>query len=106
MAIFFKELEAFRLLDSQDRPQKELVTMRHSLIILVITILLPLATGCSIPQIVVIDDPLSAREHVDLGMTYEAQGDLDLAESEYRKACSQLPEAFLYRGNIAYQRKK
>lgn len=40
--------------------------------------------GCS--RIVVLHDPLSAPEHNDLGVAYEAQGRLDLAAREYRRA--------------------
>ena len=43
-----------------------------------------LLSGCS--RIVVLHDPLSAPEHNDLGVAYEAQGRLDLAAREYRRA--------------------
>lgn len=42
--------------------------------------------SCAMPRIVVIDDPLSASEHNDLGVVYENKGMFDLAEKEYRKA--------------------
>jgi Tfp pilus assembly protein PilF len=42
--------------------------------------------SCTIPQIVVLDDPLSASEHNDLGVVYENKGMYDLAEKEYVKA--------------------
>ncbi|MDM7273016.1 tetratricopeptide repeat protein [Sulfurihydrogenibium azorense] len=44
--------------------------------------------SCSIPKIVVYDDPLSASEHNDLGVIYEKKGKFDLAEKEYKKAIS------------------
>lgn len=40
--------------------------------------------GCS--HIVVLNDPLSAMEHNDLGVAYEASGRIDLARREYRRA--------------------
>jgi tetratricopeptide (TPR) repeat protein len=50
-------------------------------------IVLLLAGGCSrIPKIIVLEDPLTAQEHVDLGVAYERKGELDLALREYEKA--------------------
>jgi Tfp pilus assembly protein PilF len=46
-----------------------------------------LAGGCSrIPRIIVLEDPLSAAEHVELGVAYESKGELDLARREYERA--------------------
>jgi tetratricopeptide (TPR) repeat protein len=46
-----------------------------------------LAGGCSrIPRIIVLSDPLTAAEHVDLGVAYERKGELDLAQREYERA--------------------
>lgn len=45
-----------------------------------------LLLSCSVPTIVVIEDPLTSEEHVNLGYIYEKQGKLDLAEREYRRA--------------------
>jgi Tfp pilus assembly protein PilF len=42
--------------------------------------------GCSLPRVIVLNDPLDAREHNDLGVAYEASGEPDLALREYRKA--------------------
>ena len=39
-----------------------------------------------IPQIIVIDDPLTAEQHNDLGVAYEQKGDFDLAGKEFEKA--------------------
>ena len=60
-------------------------------------IILPLITLCiffllascampKIPQIIVIDDPLTAEQHNDLGVAYEQKGDFDLAGKEFEKA--------------------
>jgi tetratricopeptide (TPR) repeat protein len=42
--------------------------------------------GCSLPRVIVLNDPLEAHEHNDLGVAYEASGEADLALREYRKA--------------------
>lgn len=51
----------------------------HTTVVLLATLFL----GCSLPGIYVIEDPLSAHQHNDLGFIYEKQGHLDLAEKEY-----------------------
>lgn len=45
-----------------------------------------LLAGCSLPRVVVLNDPLDARGHNDLGVAYEARGEHDLAEREYARA--------------------
>ena len=42
--------------------------------------------SCSVPTIVILEDPLTSQEHVNLGYIYEKQGKLELAEKEYKKA--------------------
>lgn len=42
--------------------------------------------ACTLPRIIVLNDPLDARQHNDLGVAYEQRGELDLAEREYRRA--------------------
>lgn len=50
-------------------------------------LVLLLAGGCSrIPRIIVLEDPLTAAEHVELGVAYERKGELDLARREYERA--------------------
>jgi Tfp pilus assembly protein PilF len=52
-----------------------------------ILLLLVLAGGCSrVPKIIVLSDPLTAAEHVELGVAYERKGELDLARREYERA--------------------
>lgn len=50
------------------------------------SLLLLLLGGCSIPQIVVLHDPLSADEHVQLGIIYASQEKPDLAREQFRAA--------------------
>ena len=63
-----------------------------------------LLTSCSLPRIIILDDPLSPEEHINLGVAYEKQGKLDNALKEYRLASKKLPLAYLYMGNIYFQK--
>jgi tetratricopeptide (TPR) repeat protein len=63
-----------------------------------------LFTACSFPRIVILQDPLSSEEHLNLGVAYERRGELDEALSEYRKASAKLPRALLYMGNVFFQK--
>ena len=54
--------------------------------------------GCS--HIVVLNDPLTAAEHNDLGVAYEAAGKHDLALREYRKALKLDPGLVRARVNL------
>jgi Tfp pilus assembly protein PilF len=61
-------------------------------------VLLP-AGGCSrIPKIIVLTDPLTAAEHVELGVAYERKGELDLARREYERAL--LKDGKFYRARL------
>jgi tetratricopeptide (TPR) repeat protein len=63
-----------------------------------------LLLGCAFPRIIVLDDPLSPEEHINLGVTYEKKGELDNALKEYQVASKKLPVAYLYIGNIYFQK--
>ncbi|MCX5717949.1 MAG: tetratricopeptide repeat protein [Nitrospirae bacterium] len=63
-----------------------------------------LLTSCSLPRIIILDDPLSPEEHINLGVTYEKKGEIDNALREYRLASKKLPLAYLYMGNIYIQK--
>jgi tetratricopeptide (TPR) repeat protein len=60
--------------------------------------------SCSLPRIVVLDDPLSPEEHLNLGVTYEMNGELDNALEEYKKASKTIPRAYTYIGNILFKK--
>jgi Flp pilus assembly protein TadD len=60
--------------------------------------------ACSIfPKVMVLDDPLSKEDHLDLGLAYENEGKLDLAEREFL-AADPLPQAVLALGNVYFQK--
>ncbi|MBI4824695.1 MAG: tetratricopeptide repeat protein [Nitrospirae bacterium] len=58
--------------------------------------------GCAMPEIIVLKDPLSPEEHLNLGVSYEKNGELDLAIKEYKLALKKLPQAYLYLGNAYF----
>jgi tetratricopeptide (TPR) repeat protein len=43
-------------------------------------------SGCSLPRIIILNDPLSVEEHNDLGRIYESQSKYDLAAQQYQEA--------------------
>ena len=63
-----------------------------------------LLSGCTFPRIIVLDDPLTPEEHLNLGVAYEKSGEFDNALKEYAAASKKLPVAYLYIGNIHYQK--
>lgn len=62
-----------------------------------------LLAGCSLPRIIVLNDPLDARQHNDLGVSYEQRGESDLALREYERA-AELADGWarplINRGNV------
>jgi tetratricopeptide (TPR) repeat protein len=66
-------------------------------------------TGCgTVPKIIVLNDPLSDEEHLRLGLSYEAQGQWDLALSEYASALKKGGSSSViegYRGNVYLSKK-
>ncbi|GER94174.1 hypothetical protein A45J_1933 [hot springs metagenome] len=63
-----------------------------------------LSFSCSFPRIIILDDPLTPEEHINLGVAYEKKGELDLAIKEYEIASKKLPIAYLYLGNVYMQK--
>lgn len=60
--------------------------------------------ACSIPRVAVLGDPLTAQEHLQLGLAYESEGKLELAQEHYEDAADELAEAHYYLGNLAFAR--
>jgi len=65
---------------------------------LAVALLAATIAGCS--HIVVLNDPLTAAEHNDLGVAYEAAGKRDLAMREYRVALKRDPRLVRARVNL------
>ena len=65
-----------------------------------------LLSGCSFPRVIIIKDPLTPEEHINLGVAYEKRGELDQAIKEYRLAAKKLPIAYLYLGNVHFQKEE
>jgi tetratricopeptide (TPR) repeat protein len=63
-----------------------------------------LLSACSFPKIIILKDPLTPEEHLNLGVAYERRGEFDQAIREYQLAAKKLPVAFLYLGNAYFLR--
>lgn len=58
-------------------------------------------SGCArVPRIIVLEDPLSAEEHVTLGVAYEREGELEPAAREYERALKKESGFFQARVNL------
>jgi tetratricopeptide (TPR) repeat protein len=60
--------------------------------------------GCSLPRIIILTDPLTPEEHLNLGVAYEKKGELDQAIVQYKLAAKKLPLAYLHIGNAYFQK--
>jgi len=63
--------------------------------------------GCSLPRVIVLNDPLDARQHNDLGVSYQQRGESDLAVREYDRAAKLEPQwarPLINRGNVQAER--
>jgi len=86
------------------------VLLRSWRCVLPFLLVLLLAGGCShVPRIIVLEDPLTAAEHVELGVAYERKGELDLALKEYERALrkdGKFYRARVNRGNVFLAKKE
>jgi Tfp pilus assembly protein PilF len=79
----------------------EEVRLRRWRRLLPFLLLLLLAGSCSrLPKIIVLEDPLTVSEHVNLGVAYERNGELDLAQREYERALRKDGKSFRARVNL------
>jgi Flp pilus assembly protein TadD len=63
--------------------------------------------GCSMPRVIILNDPLDARQHNDLGVSYQQRGESDLAVREYDRAAEldrQWARPLINRGNVQAER--
>lgn len=77
---------------------------RFRLLLLLSLSLMIFLAGCSLPRIIILKDPLTPEEHLNLGVAYEKKGELDHAIAEYRLAAKKLPLAYLHIGNAYFQK--
>ena len=68
--------------------------------LLAAVLILGLLSGCALPRLGFYDDPLSSDEHIKLGVSYEREGNFELAEREYNEALKDTPMAHFYLGNL------
>lgn len=62
--------------------------------------------GCSLPRIIVLNDPLSVEEHNNLGRIYETQEKYELAAQQYREALNKDKKsvpALLLLGDLSFR---
>jgi Flp pilus assembly protein TadD len=67
---------------------------------ILLSLLLAVSACARVPKIIVLEDPLSAGEHLTLGVAYERKGELDLAAREYEAALKKDPASFQARFNL------
>ena len=87
-------MEENRLLDAR----------RKTLSAILIALALSTFSSCTLPRIAVLHDPLTPEEHINLGVSYEKKGELDAALEQYEAASKELPVAYLYMGNVYFQK--
>ncbi len=70
---------------------------------IVLALALLLLAGCSVPRIIVLNDPLDAHGHNDLGIGYQVSGDDDLALRAFDRAAeldAGWAQPLINRGNV------
>jgi tetratricopeptide (TPR) repeat protein len=71
--------------------------------LLSILLLLLVTAGCTMPRVIVLNDPLTVEQHNDLGVAYEQREEFDLALREYARAAKMSKtwaRPLINRGNV------
>jgi tetratricopeptide (TPR) repeat protein len=101
-------MEEDRLLEPADKEEMKQAVFTRLLQkvrpVLLLSFVFLATASCSIPKIIILHDPLSPEEHINLGLAYEKKGETRSAIAEYKTASKELPEAYLYLGNICYSK--
>ena len=92
------------VLDSSHHSLAMNKTYRYRLLLLLDLSLMIFLADCSLPRIIILKDPLTPEEHLNLGVAYEKKGELDQAIAQYRLAAKKLPLAYLHMGNAYFQK--
>lgn len=61
-------------------------------------------SSCGLPGILMPGDQITVEEHINLGIAHERRSQLEEALKEYMIAAQQSPIAYLYMGNIYFQK--
>ncbi|MBI5096245.1 MAG: tetratricopeptide repeat protein [Nitrospirae bacterium] len=91
-------------MDTERRPK---LSLRAILPFCASLLALTLSACAPIPKIIVLHDPLSAEEHLSLGLGYELSGEYDEAIGEYDKAVRKSEgddRPFYYMANAYYKK--
>ncbi len=77
---------------------RDVARLPHRFGVLLLPMVAMALAGCA--HLVMLHDPLTANEHNDLGVSYEASGQLELAAREYRRASTLAPHDARPRVNL------
>jgi tetratricopeptide (TPR) repeat protein len=100
-------MEESRVLEPVDKEEMKPAGFALGWIKVRLVLLFPLfllAASCALPRIIVLHDPLSPEEHINLGLAYEKKGETENAIREYQQASKELPAAYVYLGNICFSK--
>lgn len=76
----------------------------HNILLVIVIIFYIFLMSCSFPRFLVLDDPLTPEEHLNLGVIYEKKGETENALKEYKAASKKIPVAYLYMGNVYFEK--
>jgi tetratricopeptide (TPR) repeat protein len=74
-----------------------------SRLVFFLSIIVVSSCSFSLPKIIVLNDPLTPEEHINLGIAYQENGEKDSAVTEFQAASKKLPDAYLYLGNLYFE---